>query len=329
MLFWRNTSSESDYKNGVYELKSIEIGGIKQWLLIRGRNKDNPILLFLHGGPGSAQISIAKHYFSRLEENFLVVNWDQRGAGLSYSRDIPKETMNVKSFVSDAKELIDYLRKTYNKEKIFLVGHSWGSALGVLTANKYPNLIEAYIGVGQVGDMVELERIAYKYVNDYAHKTNNTKAIEELERIGEPPYKDSVKCIKVRSKWTGKFHVRIYRDDMKKLVLRMLTSSEYAFGDVFKLLKGGNYSVDSMWEEVSKLNLEEQVPELKMPVYFITGRHDYTVPFETSLKYFEKLKAPFKENIWFEDSAHCMPFEEPDKFQGTIIDKLSSVLKQC
>lgn len=325
MLFWRSTCSKNRDKNSVHELKKIEIGGIKQWILVRGKNRDNPILLFLHGGPGSAQIAVSRIYFSKLEENFVVVNWDQRGAGLSYSKDIPKDTMTVKNFINDTKELIEYLLKTYNKKKIFLVGHSWGSGLGILVTNKYPQLIEAYLGIGQIGDMQENERIAYKYVNEYAHKTNNIKAIKELQEIGEPPYNDLISSMRIRSKWTTKFGARFYKLDMKQFKLKFLMSSEYTIADVYKFAMGSTYSIETMWEEISKLNLFNLAPELSVPVYFLLGKHDYTTPYEIAEKYFDELIAPFKEIAWFDNSAHCIHFEEPLKFEKLIIDKLANI----
>ncbi|MFD3157998.1 alpha/beta fold hydrolase [Haloimpatiens sp. FM7330] len=325
MLFWRSTYSKNRDKNSVYELKKIEIGGIEQWILIRGKNRDNPILLFLHGGPGSAQIAVSKAYFSKLEENFIVVNWDQRGAGLSYSKDIPKNTMTVKNFVNDTKELIYYLLNTYNKKKIFLVGHSWGSGLGILVADKYPQLIQTYVGIGQIGDMQENEKIAYEYVYNYAHKTNNIRAIKQLKKIGEPPYNKLINSMRIRSRWTNRFGGKLYKFDMKQFMLNFLISSEYTIADAYKFIKGNSYSMKTMWEEVSNLNLLNLVPKLNVPVYFLLGKYDYTVPFEIAEKYFNKLTAPFKEIIWFNNSAHCIPFEEPLKFQKLLIDKLTDV----
>jgi pimeloyl-ACP methyl ester carboxylesterase len=173
--------------------------------------------------------------------------------------------------------------------------------------------------------MQENERIAYKYVNNYAHKTNIIKAIKQLEEIGEPPYNDPISSMRIRSRWTSRFGARFYKLDMKRLMLKFLISSEYTISDVYKFIKGSTYSIETMWEEVSKLNLLKLVPELSVPVYFLLGKHDYTVPYEIAEKYFEKLIAPFKEIIWFDNSAHCIPFEEPLKFQKLIIDKLTDI----
>lgn len=323
MLFWRRTPPLIiGSENSVSELKKIKIGGIDQGLLIRGKNKNNPILLFLHGGPGSAQIAVASKYQSILEEHFIVVNWDQRGAGLSYSKAVSKETMSVDNFIKDTKELIDYLLKIYSKQKIFLAGHSWGSLLGVLVSHKFPELIERYVGIGQAVDLEENERSAYDYVIKYAEKTNNKRAKKELQEIGKPPYKDMIGCTKVRSRWTSKFNARFYNTSMIKFMLKYLISQEYNLADVIKFLKGSTFSFNTMWQEVMGLNLSELVPRLNMPVYFMLGRHDFTTLYDIAIKYCEKLIAPYKEVILFENSAHCIPFEEPEKFQRILIEKL-------
>lgn len=322
MGFSRSTPPIAGSQNSVSELTKLKIGGIDQWVLIRGKNRDNPILLFLHGGPGSAQIAVARKYHSLLEEHFIVVNWDQRGAGLSYSPDIPVETMTIEHFIKDTKELIEYLVKTYHKDKIFLAGHSWGSVLGVLVSQRYPQLIHAYIGIGQAVDLDENERLAYQYVYEYAQKNNHKKALKELQEIGELPCKDIKHYTRVRSRWTSKFGARFRNMSMTQFMLEYLRSSEYTQSDVLKFIKGSNFSFNTLWEEVMKVNLFKLAPELSMPVYFLLGRYDYTTPYDIAVRYFEKLIAPHKELIWFEKSAHAMPFEEPEEFQRVLIEKL-------
>jgi pimeloyl-ACP methyl ester carboxylesterase len=322
MLFWRRTSQITGEKNGISELKKIKIGGIDQWLLIRGKSRSNPILLFLHGGPGSAQIAVAARYQAQLEEHFIVVNWDQRGAGLSYSKEISKESMTVDRFIQDTKELIDSLTRTYGKQKIFLAGHSWGSILGVLIAHKFPEVIEGYAGVGQAADLEENERLAYDYVYNYAEKSNNKRAEKELRAIGRPPYKDLLEGTRVRSKWTGRFNAMFHNLSITSFMLSFLISQEYNLADGVRFLRGSTFSFDSMWPEIMKINLFELVKALEVPVYFLLGRYDFTTPYDIAITYCEKLNAPHKEIIWFENSAHCMPFEEPEKFQRVLIEKL-------
>ena len=322
MLFWRRTPAVSGTGNSVSELKKIKIGGIDQWVLIRGQDSNNPVLLFLHGGPGSAQIAVASGYHALLEKEFLVVDWDQRGAGLSFSPKIPGQTMTVDTFIQDTKELIDYLIHAYGKQKIFLAGHSWGSLLGALVCRRFPELIQGYVGIGQAVDLKENEKLAYDYVATYAKTTNNKKAMKELEEIGQPPYRDTIRFTKVRSQWTSRFHARFHNAGMRKFMLKFLLSPEYSLADVWKFLKGSSFSFCTMWPQVMALNLFSLTPEFDMPVYFMLGRYDYTTPYEIAVRYYEKLTAPHKEIIWFENSAHCMPFEEPVLFQKALIEKL-------
>lgn len=324
MLFWRRTSHITGSKNGISELKKVTIGGTGQWLLIRGKSLSNPILLFLHGGPGSAQIAVAARYQAQLEEHFIVVNWDQRGSGLSYSKEISKETMTVDHFVKDAKELIDYLTRTYGKQKVFLAGHSWGSILGALLVHKYPEAVEGYAGVGQVADLAENERLAYEFVYHCAETGNNKRAVRELRTIGRPPYKDLMDGTMVRSRWTGRFHARFHNISAVRFMLQFLVSQEYNLADGVRFLRGSAFSFNAMWKEISEINLFELVKTLDVPVYFLLGKYDFTTPYDIAVRYCEALNAPHKEIIWFENSAHCMPFEEPEKFQRVLIEKLKA-----
>lgn len=304
----------------VAELKKICLGGLEQHLLIRGENRDNPVVLFLHGGPGSAQIGFAPRYQRELEKEFVVVNWDQRGAGKSYSKDIPLDSMNIDQFVSDARELVDYLCDEFEKEKLYIVGHSWGSILGTLLVHRYPERIKAYIGMGQVVNMNDNEAVSYRFVLEEATRTKNLKAIKELERIGEPPYKNQMKDLLIQRKWLSKFKGAVYEKKLYKEIIKyLLTSSEYSLSNIFNFTQGNKFSLKSMWSELLTFDATRDVPEMKVPVYFCIGRHDYNTPFELSYKYYEVLKAPKKEFIWFERSAHSPIFEETEEFSKTMI----------
>jgi pimeloyl-ACP methyl ester carboxylesterase len=182
---------------GVESLEKVALGGVGQWLLIRGVDRSNPVLLHLHGGPGSADISIARFFDAGLIEHFTVVHWDQRGAGKSFDPDIPPESMRREQFVLDTRDLASMLRERFGVAKIYLVGHSWGSEIGALAASRYPELFHAYVGVGQVVEKVEQERISYRFALDKAREAGNPRAIRELEEIGPPPYEES------RSSWSS------------------------------------------------------------------------------------------------------------------------------
>ncbi|MDF2674433.1 MAG: hypothetical protein K0R09_2701 [Clostridiales bacterium] len=300
-------------------LEKIMLGNLNQYILIRGKNKNNPILLFLHGGPGSAQIGFAPRYQNSLEDDFIVVNWDQRGAGKSYSKNVPKDTMTLEHFISDAIELVDYLCSRFGRSKIYLAGHSWGSVLGSMLVYRYPEKFCAYIGIGQVVNMNDNERISYQYVLNEAKGANNKRAIKALERIGEPPYKNEIKDLMVQRKWLGKFKGAVYEKKLfREIAMYLLSSQEYSLFDSLKFFKGNKFSTKYMWSALMSFDLSKEVPEIKIPAYFCIGLHDYNTPFELSYKYYETLKAPHKEFIWFEHSAHFPVFEESDKFSQVL-----------
>ena len=181
--------------NSIASLEEISLGGWKQTILIRGKNKAKPLILFLHGGPGMPMMYLAYKFQRELENHFLIVHWDQRGAGKSYAKDIPLETLNVEQILSDAIELINYLRERFQKEKIYLVGHSWGSYLGIITVSRHPELFYAYVGIGQVVDETESGLIQDEFIRKKATETDNKEALADLEKFGAG----------AREKWLFKF----------------------------------------------------------------------------------------------------------------------------
>jgi len=315
VLFIPSRTPKKEGNNSVASIQKIEIGGIEQYIMIRGRDTNNPILLFLHGGPGYAQISYARKYQKELEDNFIVVNWDQRGAGKSFSFNIPKDTMNREQFIEDCKELIDYLCKKYNKEKIFLVGHSWGSELGLYIVDRYPEKISAFISIGQVVNGIDNEVVSYDYVVEMAQKDNNKKALKDLEKIGRPPYKNIVSDTAIQRKWLEKYGgVERKVNTRKDIILSCLFSPEYTGIDGIKFALGNKFTADAMWGQNNDLDFIRDLPEVKVPVYFCVGRYDYNTPSVLVENYYNHLTAPKKEIIWFEESAHFPHFEEPEKF---------------
>ena len=322
MLFLRWTPKINTDKS-IAELSNIDIGGISLWLQIRGTNKNNPIILFLHGGPGTAQIGFARKYQNELEKHFVVVNWDQRGAGLSYSSKIDSKTMNINQFISDTKEVVNYLLTHFKKEKLFLIGDSWGSLLGTKVVNKYPDLFHAYIGTGQVVNMKRNEQLAYKYTLEEAKERNDEKAIQKLEEIGLPPYDDLINSTIIRSKLTRKLGGTMYKDSLFNLFIKkMVLSTEYNIIDIYRFIKGNQFSMINIWEEIMEVNFFKEVTSFKIPIYFVLGKHDFTAPSEIAEEYYSYIDAPSKKLIWIENAAHVMQFENSRKFQEIIINKV-------
>jgi len=168
-------STKIETVNGISSLKEIALGNVKQWIFIRGTDQNNPILIFLHGGPGAPVMGISgsRNFDAELIKYFTIVHWDQRGAGKSYDSDIPANSMTYDRLVEDCNELIDYLRIRFNTQKVFLVGHSAGSIIGIKTAHKYPGKIHAYIGICQILNDYEQQKISYNFIAEESEKSGD------------------------------------------------------------------------------------------------------------------------------------------------------------
>lgn len=306
-------------------IENIEIGGVNQWVSLRSEDTTKPLILFLHGGPGTAQIAFSRKTQCALEKDFIVVNWDQRGAGKSYSSKLKVEDMQIERFVLDAVEVVEYLLKRFNQEKLFLVGHSWGSIIGAYLAAKRPDLLWAYVGIGQVTDMERGELLSYQFTLEEAKRIENQKAIRELEHIGEPPYAN-LKAGGIQRKWLGKFGGQTVNGTTIGMVIKNITARDLGVMGLVKFIQGSMFSLKHLEEQLNKANLFHDVTEIKVPVFFCCGRRDYNVPFELAVEYLEKLKAPHKEVIWFEHSAHSPNFEEPAVFNQFCLTKLKSCM---
>ena len=315
---------------GIAELEAVKIGGDDQWISIRGRDSTAPVLLFLHGGPGDAEIPLTRHFLSGLEDRFIVVNWDQRGAGKSYAAGRP-EKMHIEQFVSDTAELTRHLLARFHQEKIYLVGHSWGTLLGVLAVTRYPELYYAYGGIGQFVEARENELLGHCYALDMARETGNMQALQELAALGDyPPSTETPRApggpgwfdeLKINRKWVAFFGGALaYKTGYESLAALYLVAPEYNMSDVINCVRGETESNRLLWPEITRYDLRRDAPRFAVPVFFFIGRHDYTTPSELSARYFAMLEAPEKKLYWFEDSAHCPNFEEPLAFTRAVRD---------
>ncbi len=315
-------------ERSIAAIEKVSLGGVDQWIVMRGADVRNPVLLFIHGGPGMPSAPKVLKHNGDLESDFVVVTWDQRGAGKSYSKDIPPDSMTVEQFISDAHELVQYLKKKLNADKIYIVGHSWGSILGTYLIDRYPEDFYAYVGIGQFVNGIENEAISYDFVLRQAEKTNNKKAIRELKKIGAPVsaiYKNGLDDLLVQRKWLMKFGGANYTDrSYFSTYMTYFFNKEYTIFDSLNVMKGVKMSLNLMWEDVVKIDFMTEVDEVEVPVYFMIGRHDWNTPFELSEEYFKALKAPSKEFIWFENSAHSPCYEETERFNRLMVEKVKA-----
>ena len=307
--------------NAISSLESVLIGDVEQWLTIRSENNSNPILLYLHGGPGMGYIPFGSDFNSIIEKHFVVVHWDQRGAGKSCDSGTPNSTLNIEQYLMDTFELVNYLRKRFNQQKIYLVGHSWGSILGVKMAQRYPELFHAYVGIGQVVDMNRGETISYQFVLDKATKENNEKAIKGLAKI-KPPYA-TIDELLVQRQWLAKyFGDRLSGDSAVKLLTGVLLASEYTLSEKFSYYSCVMNSLEHLWGDLQKVDFISSVQSFDLPVYFFVGKHDYNTPSILVEEWARQISAPKLKLVWFEESAHYLSSEEPIKFQRELIDLL-------
>ncbi len=260
----------------IAEIGYLRLGGLDQWVMIRGESIANPPLILLHGGPGFPEMRLFRHFNAPLEKSFTVVYWEQRGTDKSFDRKIPKSSMTVERFIADLDELVDAVRKRLGEDTVAIYGHSWGSALGVLYAARFPEKVAAYIGTGQIGDWPASELSSYAFVLAGAERRNNRKALKELRAIGAPPH--TVRKMYVQRKWLVRF-VGIARGmSLWKFFRITLGGPEASIFDLSNILRGSLFSPNIMWPEVSALNLVKAVPALQMPVFFFIGRHDMWSP---------------------------------------------------
>ncbi len=307
------------------ELLPVVLGGVKQWIYVRTENVDNPIILYLHGGPGTASLPLLEHYNSDLEKHFIVVNWDQRGAGKSYDIKLTKSDIKIEYFLSDLEELVAFLLLKYNKKKIFLIGHSWGTYLGVKSILKKPDNYYAYISVGQVVNGTKNEQLSYDFTLNAAKAAGNNFDIWQLEKIGYPyngygknEMWDLIKQRFILYRYGGGLYNEESYFQLDKVTL---SSRVYTLSEKMSLIWGSLFVFDAMWEEfIEKINLDNESYSFEIPVFFFIGAHDYTTPFELAIDYFNKIDAPLKEITMFENSAHCAIFEEPEKFNRLVIE---------
>lgn len=304
---------------GVEEQLEIPVGGTKQWITVRGRDRDNPILLVIHGGPASPEMPISWAYQQGWEDYFTVVQWDQRGSGKSYNANDPKvigPTLSLPRIVDDAGEVVQYLRQRYGKRKVFVMGHSWGSLVGLSLAQKHPEWLYAYVGMGQVINAVEGERIGYEETLKIAEQRGDAQAIKDLKSIAPYPEKDGsipLDKINLERKWSVHYGgLTQGREDLDFYYNMGKLSPDYTPEDLAAIDKGSALSLGPLLPYLMSFNFS-RTTEFKTPIVMFEGRYDITTPSTVVADWMAKVKAPAKKLVWFEKSAHMMAVEEPGR----------------
>lgn len=306
-------------ENSISEERMALLGNTLQYVLIRGQDRTAPVLIFLHGGPGTSAMAFNRIYNSTLEENFVFVNWDQRGTGYSFDKSAPPSSLTLARITQDLDELIELLKPEFNADKVLLVGHSWGSMLGLNYISKYPEKVAAYIGIGQMAFTERSENEVYGWAIDQAVARNDKKALELLKSIGSPPYDSASEMMTHRSivaKYGGAW---VEPKPDIAYALDVIRAPEFSWFGLRNLLRGGNISLNALFPTFSGLNAFEDYPILTVPIFFMEGRHDKVVSPKQAEAYLNAVKAPYKELIWFENSAHSPQWEEPENFNREVL----------
>lgn len=292
-------------ENAIAKLEAVEINGDRQYLLIRGKDRTNPVLLFLHGGPGMPAMYLAHAFQRPLENEFVVVHWDQRASGKSFRKGIDPALISTSQLVADAEAVIAHLQSRLGADKVYLIGHSHGSYIGAILADRRPDLVKAYVGIGQVADASQEIAVQDAYLKtqlnalDLPADTKITGANREdlLFKTGAELYGET---------------------SFMPLLLTGLMAPEYSLSEVMKVRQGSSFSSAHMKRDMIDGPLMENAQRFEMPVYFMMGDYDMVTPVSLAQAYFEKVEAPAKTWVAFDQSAHFPFFEEPDAFAAAM-----------
>lgn len=310
-------------ENGVQDTFVATLGGVKQVVNVRGADRTNPILIYVHGGPGAAEMPFAWAFQRPWEDFFTVVQWDQRGAGRSYLLNDPAKlapTMTLDRVRDDTIELIDLLRHKYGKRKVFLLGHSFGSVIGLSVAAKRPDMLYAYIGMGQYIDTNAGEKAGFDWTLDQARRDGNKQAIRELEALQPYPGGNTrIERVDAERKWANYYGALFWRHRDGDFYYRLARlSPDYTPVERMNYDKGSAFSTGQLEKQLAGLSFMP-LTRLGCPVFMFMGRHDALTPPSIASAWLDHVSAPAKGRFWFENSAHMMMIEEPGRTLAALL----------
>jgi proline iminopeptidase len=322
-----------DSKTGVNELFKVNIGGIPQWFHARGAHKSDPVLLWLHGGPGTPMMPFESMWQKPLEEHFIVVHWDQRGSGKTYFEAPAQTQNNYDLMLSDAQAAVAMIKQRYGKQRVVIVGHSWGSMLGLGLIKTRPQDIAAYVGTGQVVDITQNERQGYLATLAEAQRLKDTVAIKELEGIAPYPEANGETPepkIEMLRKWENAYGFGIsrrYRAQINDVMPKVaLSSPEYGLKDVSYFLRDTGPTPVQLDSDMDAFKASKWGKDFKVPMFLFLGRHDWQTPSALAAPWLDTITAPSKRVIWFEKSAHSPMIDEPEAFAKALIEQVRPVV---
>ena len=313
----------------IAELREVSLGGQKQTIMIRAHSADLPVLLYLSGGPGQSDLPYSRVLFADLTQDFVVVSWDQRGTGKSYPALAPIETLTLEQAVADTIELTGYLRERFDEEKIYLMGESWGTTLGVLAVQQRPDLYYAWIGSGQMVSQRETDRRLYRDVLDLAERTGDEALREQMLAYGEPPYADTPYP---NAAVMGYYDALgepyrppqdyIERGTAANLGPWGIMGSEYNLVEKVNVLRGLIDMFTVMYPQLQEIDFRQDVPRLDVPVIILDGAAELAARRELALAWYEQLDAPSKRIYTFENAGHSVAFEQFTELRRILTERV-------
>lgn len=310
---------------GIEVLEPVQVGGTTQWISIRGQNRANPVLLMIHGGPAWPMMPTSWAWQKPWEDFFTVVQWDQRGSGknaVTADSAALVPTLTVDRMVRDAEAVVEYLRKRLGKEKVVVLGYSWGTMVGTLLAQRRPDLLYAYVGMGQSVSIAD-ERVIYDRVLAEARRAGNAQAVRDLESLepypGPNPTIESL--LEVR-KWAREYNGGWYgRKDFDLFYALPEWAPEYSAADITAQFATSQWIGSGLIRDIHGIDLGK-ITEFKVPVVFLMGRHDLHTPYQPVRAWYDRITAPHKRFMTFERSAHFMMFEEPGRLLVALVNEV-------
>lgn len=308
------------------ELTSVEVDGHDLGLMVRGANIDNPVLLFLAGGPGGSELGAMRRHLPALEEHFTVVTWDQRGSGTSYPALDPTDTVTLDGFVSDTIAVTDYLLERFDTEDIYLLGQSWGTTLGVLAVQERPELYRAFVGTGQMVSQRASDLIFYEDTLAWALRTGNDGLVEQLTAAGPPPYEEMFPYETALSHEQAVYpYDHSGNSEGSGQMSENLLVEEYTLVDQVHILGAFMDTFAALYPQLQEVDFRESATDVEVPMYFVQGAHEARARTEPFEEWYSMVEAPTKDRVVLDTSGHRPMWEQPEQFVDYMVD---TVLEQ-
>jgi pimeloyl-ACP methyl ester carboxylesterase len=296
----------------------LAVDGAQLYLLRRGAEREAPVVLWVHGGPGGAERPLFRYFDHALEDDFVVAYWDQRGAGRSYDPDADPRSLTIARHLADLDAVVDHLRAKFECDKLVLLAHSWGGALALMYGRDHPEKVSAIVAIAPLISTRASRQSEYEFVLAEATERGDGRALAKLQRLGPPPYASARQALELEhvcDRYGGVFHTR---PSFFWTVVGGIFEGFVTPWELPRFFHANDVSLEAMHAELQTLDLAKFVPALRVPVFFFLGRFDRHVDARIAAHYLETIDAPVKQTVWFENSAHNVPFEEPERFVAMV-----------